>query len=343
MLAMLRILGCAALITFGVAALAAPTQSEIAAHKALLAQDLRLAIIGHRLTMGNAEFCDDKEARTGIIWHDLAQYPDAETAKASFGFEMPISAASVVPNSAAAKAGVQAGDGVITISGRPWSIFTPNGFKPEKGGYARLAAFKMAQKQHLENDGNFQLFLRRAGQGVYADIPAEIGCASDFQIDTGGGKNAGANGHMVTISLKLSYLVKEEDLLAAVVAHELAHNILRHRAYLDAIKVKRGIGRMFGKSKKNIRATEIEADRLSVWLLANAGYDPQSAIDFWKKYGRKLGKGIFSAGTHLRWKKRVAILEQEIAEMAQMPTMNGKRPFPEYAEFGVANMPASSK
>jgi predicted Zn-dependent protease len=47
-----------------------------------------------------------------------------------------------------------------------------------------------------------------------------------------------------------------------------------------------------GKTKV-IKATEAEADRLSVWLMANAGYDPEAAISFWERYGKATGPGHF--------------------------------------------------
>jgi hypothetical protein len=58
--------------------------------------------------------------------------------------------------------------------------------------------------------------------------------------------------------------------------------------------------------------------------MINAGYEPQAAIRFWTRYGKEHGKGIFSASTHYRWKKRVELFEQEIAKMATMQPVDGK-------------------
>jgi hypothetical protein len=38
-------------------------------------------------------------------------------------------------------------------------------------------------------------------------------------------------------------------------------------------------------------------------------------VRFWTRYGKKRGKGIFSAPTHYRWKKRVALFEEEISQL----------------------------
>ena len=58
--------------------------------------------------------------------------------------------------------------------------------------------------------------------------------------------------------------------------------------------------------------------------MANAGYDPQAAIRFWTRYGKEHGKGIFSASTHYRWKKRVGLFEEQIAKMATLTAVDGK-------------------
>ena len=58
--------------------------------------------------------------------------------------------------------------------------------------------------------------------------------------------------------------------------------------------------------------------------MANAGYDPQAAIGFWTRYGKEHGKGILSASTHYRWKKRVQLFEEEIAEMEAIRPVDGK-------------------
>jgi predicted Zn-dependent protease len=115
---------------------------------------------------------------------------------------------------------------------------------------------------------------------------------------------------------------------AAVIAHEMAHNLLKHRDRLNAQRVNRGFFGQFGKSAGRIKDSEIEADRLSVWLMANAGYDPQAAIRFWTRYGKEHGKGIFSASTHYRWKKRVELFEEEMKKMAAIEPVDGKYPPP---------------
>jgi hypothetical protein len=92
-----------------------------------------------------------------------------------------------------------------------------------------------------------------------------------------------------------------EDEFAAAVAHELAHNLLRHRAWLD----------LRGRSRANIRLTEDEADRLVPWLMVNAGYDPGAAVRFLRRWGPGHDGGLFRKRTHSGWDERAAAIAAE--------------------------------
>ncbi|MBL0915092.1 MAG: M48 family metalloprotease, partial [Sphingopyxis sp.] len=138
------------------------------------------------------------------------------------------------------------------------------------------------------------------------------GCLSDFRVEAVDRPMGMAEGRLILISKGLAEFAKNDDELAAAVAHELAHNILRHRARLDAAGVDRGLGKQFGRSARLFKQTEVEADRLSAWLLAGAGYDPAAAVRFLTAFGQRKGRPLFQAGTHPKWRDRVASIEEEI-------------------------------
>ena len=125
--------------------------------------------------------------------------------------------------------------------------------------------------------------------------------------------NASADGTYVQLTTAVIDFVRNDDELALVIAHELSHNILKHREKLDAQGVSRGLFRSFGKNPGRIRATENEADRLALRLMHKAGFDIAVAPAFWDRFGRETSHGIFSDGTHASRKERVAIAEAEIA------------------------------
>ncbi|MEE9433830.1 MAG: M48 family metallopeptidase [Sphingorhabdus sp.] len=293
---------------------AASRPNDVAAYRALVAQDLRLATTGYRLAKANAAFCKKRERNPGWVIHDIGQYPDEATAKSAFGFPRPLAIAAVVSGGPAAQAGLHAGDAFVSWNGEGYDWSETVGSKQ--------AAFRVQgfsnnlTKAWLSRAGQkFTLISDQASDATVTTLAPSLVCASGFVISSGSKADAGADGRTVRVSAKLSEFAPGEDEFAAIVAHELAHNILEHRKQLDAARVKRGIGRMFGKSKKLIRQTEIEADRLSVWLMANAGYEPRGALRFIERYGRKYGHGFFSDGTHYRWKKRMEIMAAEIDVM----------------------------
>ena len=308
-----------------VAAHAAPNPPDAAAYRALVEQDLRLASVGYRLASANAPYCDRKERNPGWVIHDVAQYPDQAVARAAFGFQTPIEIAAIVKDGPADRADAKAGDGFVSVNNATldWPAM-PVG----KTGYERIAKFKQTLAEKLAANPSLAVKFSRKGADVNLMLAAPLICVSEFQIDTADGLDAGADGQIVRITYSMMRYATDDAELAAVVAHELSHNLLRHREKLNAKRVDRGLGRLFGKSRKAILATEIEADRLSVWLMRNAGYDPKAALTFWGRYGRQYGQGIFTEGTHLRWQKRVALMQAEIDLMTNTGKQNRLLPPP---------------
>jgi predicted Zn-dependent protease len=144
----------------------------------------------------------------------------------------------------------------------------------------------------------------------------EMVCKSDFWVDVRTKRDAGADGERVRVTTGLIDYLLNDDELAVVVSHEMAHNVLGHRDRIEAAK---------SSKTRVVKATEAEADRLSVWLMVNAGYDPEAAITFWQRYGQETGLGIFTAPTHYRWQNRVAMLREEIEAMKKVKAEDGLR------------------
>ncbi|HMS21372.1 M48 family metalloprotease [uncultured Sphingorhabdus sp.] len=292
----------------------APKDPVITAYQDLIAKDLRLATIGYHLAKGSADFCRNRWRNPGWVLHDERQYPDLGLARRAFTFRQPISIAALVADGPAAQAGLAAGDGLFGADGSVvWYDPRPTGSRPSS---ERIDGLRDELMTRL-SEGRpiaFQIDTANGRRDVALDPPAI--CASDFWVDVRPKRDAGADGTRVRVTSGLMEYVSDDDELAAVVAHEMAHNLLDHRPLIEVTKS--------GKTKV-IKATEAEADRLSVWLMANAGYDPEAAITFWERYGKATGLGIFSAPTHYRWQTRVAMLRTEMDQMALLPTLEGRR------------------
>jgi beta-barrel assembly-enhancing protease len=261
---------------------------------ALQALDLRLATVGHRLAIANQSQCPRRAPQTGLILHSLGQYaPSARAAMArDFAASRYPSVQDVVPGSAAAKAGLQVGDALLSLNG----VALPSQVGP-KPVFTVVDTAEHALDAALTK-GTAHLTLQRGRTSIALDLRANLGCLSRFQVMPSGRLFADATGRYVQVSSAIMDAARDEDELAFVVAHEMAHNILAHPARLKAQ----------GRTVAMIRATEIEADEFGLKLMHGAGYDVHAAARFWARIGEQMDSGIFRDGSHLSPGKRVVLL-----------------------------------
>lgn len=272
--------------------------------------DLRVATIGWRLAAENAALCDRLEPGTGLQLHALDQYDSAarEAVRAHFHFVTPVGVEAVVPGTPADRAGLRADDSLVRIG--PVEIAAVRG-KP--GTTDRLVATELAIAA-LPPTAPIEVDVLRAGVPIHVTIQPVAVCRSRFELLLSNSYDASADGTMIQITSRIvdNY---PDDQVAAAMAHEFSHNILRHRERLEARKVSFGMLSGFGGSVKYFRQTELQADLLSVYLLANAGYAPEAAVDFWRRFGPSADGGILRSRSHPAWRDRIATLEAEIARL----------------------------
>src|SRR3546814_15757707 len=124
---------------------------------------------------------------------------------------------------------------------------------------------------------------RRVGVGHDRSVTPIPSVRSRLGVVLGNRFLAQADGDLLQIGSR--FLAGYPQWVAAPIAHELAHNILRHRERLEEKGVSYGLLSGIGRNVGYFRQTELEADILSVSLLANANYDPHIALSFWRAYG----------------------------------------------------------
>jgi beta-barrel assembly-enhancing protease len=289
-----------AIITLGWAMPAYATpQDDREALLALNRLDVRVASIAYRLSVRNVALCPTTVPQLGLTFHAIEQYEGRFRAAAAEVFDLGDAPAvlAVVDGSPADKAGIRVSTVFTKINGVAL-LDESVGAKP---GYGRIANLEQLMAAAAAAPP-IRLTLRGA-PATEVSLSGAPGCPSRVQVEPGTKLNAFADGTYVKLTSAVAEYANDDGELAAIIAHEMAHNILDHQTRLNAI----------GRSRANIRITEIEADRLSVKLLHGAGYDPRAAARFWARFGKKTGAGIFSTGTHLRTKPRVKLLEDEAA------------------------------
>lgn len=298
-----------------VSATQAQQSADSATFEAVRRADLSFATVGFRLATANAALCDRLEPGLGIQLHSLDQFDAAarEPARAYFGFAAPIAIEGVVAGGPADQAGLRQDDsllqvGTVDLSAIPGKPGTTDRLVAAQLAIAALPPAAPVEVRYLRGGV--------AGSVTVAPVPA---CRSRFELLLGSSYQASADGTMVKIGARFLEEYPEQE-FAAVTAHEFAHNILHHREKLEARGVTWGLLSGFGGSVKYFRQTELQADLLSVYLLANAGYSPRASLAFWQRFGPSKAGGFLRSRSHPHWADRVETIEAEIARIDADPT-----------------------
>jgi hypothetical protein len=314
---MMRVMAGIALIAMPLAPATAQRQAQptVAERLASLrANEERVMNIGERLAVAAAPWCRDGWT-LGWILGDLGQYPKDVRLPARRQWQVPASGslfvATVAPGSAAANAGLQPGVAITAINGEAPMRY--NGDRPSR--HALANSERVIDEALRAAAGRLSIeTLNGAGERNTIQLTARRACASRFEVSADDEKQAYADGSAVIVTLGMATFANDEE-LAGVIAHELAHNMLRHRLRQDARGVPSGYTRYLGRNARVVRGFEEEADRLSVWLLQQAGYDPSSPIAFWNRFGPNNDTPHPFGRLHAPWRDRVRHLEDEITQM----------------------------
>lgn len=280
-------------------------------YRTLQELDRKLFEAGWTLATANAQYCDRTEPSLGIMWQDLDAYGDPAAARGAYGLEGPIVVRAVAPGSPAARAALRPGHTLVAIGERQLR----ESFPASDPSWRRVLAVRAALHDALRHNGSVMLTTGQEGTPIvttqrYRSVPA---CVSRFE--TGPiGKRAIADGERVLFGYEFPAFAYPPEEFAAVVAHELAHNLLDHREWLNAN----------GRKRRNVRLTEREADRLAPWLLANAGIDPAAMARMMRRWGPDHGGGLLRKRTHEGWDERVEHIEAEIVRLENFRGASGR-------------------
>jgi hypothetical protein len=223
----------------------------------------------------------------------------------------------VVADGPAARAGLLPGDVLLSVNGRPFP--DPREIESESDArtYRRWIARTDQQFEEELRKGPAVLLVLRGGAEQRLSLTPDRGCAIRARLARSKQRNAFADGRNVVITSKLLAFVPSDDELAFILGHEAAHNLLDHKARLDAQKVPTGMLKSFGKNASRIRVTEEEADRFGLRLVWAAGFDPAAALTFWQRYYAKHDPPLQIFRTHPSLKARTRLMHETIAALEQ--------------------------
>ncbi len=275
----------------------------------------RLVVIGERLSTAAARagWCSGSQS-LGWTLGDLGQYPKEVRQQVRAVWQLPVGAtlfvAAVAPDGAAARAGVTPGTAITRINER----------NPMRHGFPYASRTALAASERVIDaalaTGPLPVDVQSPdGVRRTVTLSGRPACDTRFEIDAEDEEQAYADGKIVQVTAGMAAFAVDDDELAAVVAHELAHNILRHIARSRDADLPNNYTRYLNRYSRISRKMEEEADRLSVWLLANAGYDAAAPLAFWERFGPDHDSAHPYGRLHDPWRLRVVAVAEELALM----------------------------
>lgn len=190
---------------------------------------------------------------------------------------------------------------------------------------------EMKREQPLSKNQSLTNRVQSVGRDI-ARISPKPDWDWEFNLFENDSPNAFAlPGGKVGVNTGLFKAAKNDDQLAAVIGHEVAHAIARHgaermsqgqlaqvggaavgiatgnQAYVGAYSALAQVGFML----PNSRTQESEADEIGLLYMAEAGYDPRAAVDLWRNMQAVGGDGPMEwMSTHPSPGNRIKRLEE---------------------------------
>jgi beta-barrel assembly-enhancing protease len=304
---------------------AQPAPSVSAEQQTLLAmvgmQD-RLYRVAAPLLINNTDLCK-KNARNllGFTAKNRYSYSNefAGAAQKSLGLDDRLQVMGVLAGGGAARAGVRRGDVLLAVEDKN----LPKGETAEREAASILAPM-------MSGRSSIALTVLRDGSRVAVNVPLTYACA--FGIELGNTENvlAYSDGHRVLITRGMLNAVRSDDELAFVLAKEMAHNALSHSTkqrtsatiggIIDNLtRIRPDMSGMGGMAGLRPMPQDLDAmaDKLSLYMLARAGYDIDQVVPFWQRMASQYPATVLNGYTalHPSTNYRVAAMEKTIKDI----------------------------
>lgn len=284
----LALVGCASPSTQRVSVSTQQTAAEAQKQMDLVAEEMvsersRLNRIHWQVATNSVSLCAKVTQLSGM---DVMPRPKGDLGESLgrlYGVMPEPTILSIVPGSPADKAGLKARDIVTSIYGLPLS--SSDGIRQ----FARAA--KAGESMPVQ--------IQRAGISQTVTVSPLMACDYPVTLLPQQVVNAYADGERIFVTRGMMAFTRTDDELALVIAHEMAHNTMRHS---DAKKanatagmvgdialaiLSRGAYRQSSITEAASQAYsqefEAEADYVGLYMLANSGFSVEEAPKFWRR------------------------------------------------------------
>lgn len=190
-------------------------------------------------------------------------------------------------------------------------------------------------RKAMGNDLTVVIQIDRDGDEITVTLEAVKLCDYPVILSRRDAINAFADGESIIINEGLMRFATADEELALIIAHELAHNVIDHRA--DKIRdgligglfdiaislagnvISPGIGVGLGANLLS-QKYEVEADVLAIQLMHQLGYPIESLPAFWRKMASVHPSSIHHGQqvSHPTTVERYLIMKQEVERLTQL-------------------------
>ena len=336
--AFLLLTGCATPTTQRIAISEGATKAEAAKQMELAVQDMvdeqkRITRIYRTLATKSNALCGDYVGPT--VGFFAMSKPKGDTGpifEKMYGIRDQRTVLFVLEGTPAESVGMKPGDVLKTING----VATTDTQKLEE------------LSDSVSPTAPIKYEIERSGAPVTLIVQPDRACRYPIQLDQQQIINAFADGKRILITRGMVNFAKDDNELALVISHELAHNMMKH---IDARKVNMGVGVLadlavvllsrgqvrnsnFGQLGAGAYSQEFEAeaDYVGLYIMANAGLPIADAPKFWRRMAAANPANIKTSHTasHPSTASRMVALEETVREIrakiekgeALVPNMN---------------------
>jgi predicted Zn-dependent protease len=303
---------------------AAPQVSaaEESALRTLVAQQDRLYQVAAPLLVNNSELCRNHARNLlGFTAKNKYSYSSEFTnaAQKLFGMDEHLKVMGVLDGSGAARAGLRRGDDLLAIEDKT----LPQGQNAERQAAAILAPL-------VTGRSSVKMTVIRDGSNMALTVPLTYACAFGIELGNTDNVNAYSDGYRVLITRGMLGFARSDDELAYVMAKEMAHNALAHanRQRMSAtiggiidnlVLIRPDMSSMVGMAGVKPMPQELDAaaDKLSLYMLARAGYNIDNAASFWQRLAARYPATVLTSYTalHPATAYRVTVIDAAVRDI----------------------------
>ncbi|MBV8686789.1 MAG: M48 family metalloprotease [Alphaproteobacteria bacterium] len=279
--------------------------------------DLRVGAVAYRLALAGRGLCPQPFPLTGLLFHHLAEYLPRDRALmvSRYGLDRGPGVLGVVAGSPADQAGLTAGDVLLLVNGAAFPSEARIAAEPDRKRWRRMVEDSEATLEAALAGGPAELLVLRQGRELRLTLSPVRGCLGRVRLARSTQVNAFETGRYVVMTTAMLGFLHDDDELAVVLGHEMAHGILGH----PPMRTEEGVLASLGIGAATLWDREAAADRLGLRLMAAAGYDLGAAIPFWRRYLTKYDNFPQLFRSHPSLAAREKIVREEMAAHPAVP------------------------